>query len=57
LIASPALTTVHIPTDRIGRLAALNLIAQVRGETYERQVDLKVELVPRRSSASLKGGS
>jgi LacI family transcriptional regulator len=50
---SPSLTTVHIPTARIGQLAAMNLIAQVRGESYEKQLDLPVELVARRSSTSM----
>jgi LacI family transcriptional regulator len=49
---SPSLTTVHVPTARIGRLAALKLIAQVRGEAYEKQTELGVELVVRRSSVA-----
>jgi LacI family transcriptional regulator len=48
---SPSLTTVYIPTARIGQMAALKLIAQVRGEAFDQQTELPVELVVRRSSA------
>jgi LacI family transcriptional regulator len=50
---SPSLTTVHVPTGRIGQMAALKLIAQVRGEDFDQQTELPVELVIRRSCAKL----
>ncbi len=53
---SPSLTTVHVPTARIGQMAALKLIAQVRGEAFEPQTELPIELVIRRSSAIQAGG-
>jgi LacI family transcriptional regulator len=54
---SPALTTVHVPTGRIGQLAAHTLIAQIRGMPYERCTELPVELIIRRSSAPVSPAS
>jgi LacI family transcriptional regulator len=53
---TPSLTTVHIPTVRIGRSAAMSLIAALRGQPFERQLDLPVELVVRRSAARSRQG-
>lgn len=47
---SPGLTTVHVPTGRIGKLAAQTLMAMVAGRTVDKQQRLPVELVVRRSS-------
>ncbi|MFZ4531575.1 MAG: substrate-binding domain-containing protein [Alsobacter sp.] len=49
---SPSLTTVHVPTARIGQLAALTLIALIRGEPCSFHTQLPVDLVARRSSSS-----
>lgn len=49
---SPALTTVHVPTGRIGEAAARLMLARLRGEKAPRRVDLPIELVVRRSSAA-----
>jgi len=48
---SPSLTTVHVPTARIGQLAALTLIALIRGEHCTFHTELPVDLVARRSSS------
>lgn len=47
---SPALTTVHVPTARIGEVAAATMLARLRGERTERRVELPIELVVRQSS-------
>jgi LacI family transcriptional regulator len=47
---SPSLTTVHVPTVRIGQLAALTLIARIRDRSPATGTELPVELVARRSS-------
>lgn len=47
---SPALTTVHVPTARIGQAAAGLMLARLRGAASERLVELPVELVVRQSS-------
>ena len=49
---SPSLTTVHLPTARIGELAARSLLAQVRGGEAPRSIQLPIALVERRSSAA-----
>ncbi len=49
---SPALTTVHVPTARIGEAAAGLMLARLRGEPAQRLVELPIELVVRRSSAA-----
>lgn len=48
---SPALTTVHVPTARIGAEAAELILARLRKEVSPRRIELPVELVIRRSSA------
>ncbi len=48
---TPALTTVHIPTSRIGQTAAATLLAEIRGESARVQTKLPIELIERRSSA------
>ena len=50
---SPGLTTVHVPTGRIGNLAARTLMAMVAGQPVEPQQLLPVELVVRRSCRRL----
>ncbi|MCV9937274.1 substrate-binding domain-containing protein [Boseaceae bacterium BT-24-1] len=52
---SPGLTTVHVPTGRIGNLAAQTLMAMIAHQTVDRERVLPVELVVRRSSQRLTG--
>lgn len=52
---SPALTTVHVPTGRIGNLAAQTLMAMIAHQAVESERVLPVELVVRRSSQQLAG--
>lgn len=47
---SPALTTVHVPTARIGAAAATLMLARLRREPSARRIELPIELVVRRSS-------
>lgn len=47
---SPSLTTVHIPTTRIGELAAQSVIARNRDTEVPRVTDLPIQLVARRST-------
>jgi LacI family transcriptional regulator len=48
---SPALTTVHVPTTRIGHLAAMCLVERLRGNhTTPQTIELPIELVQRRST-------
>jgi LacI family transcriptional regulator len=47
---SPSLTTVHIPTARIGSEAARMLLHAIREQTRPRAIDLPIELVVRRST-------
>ena len=47
---SPSLTTVHVPTGRIGAEAALMLLRAMRGDASRSVLELPVELVVRRSS-------
>jgi LacI family transcriptional regulator len=47
---SPPLTTVHVPTGRIGAEAASMLLAAIRGATKPPPLDLPIELVVRRST-------
>jgi LacI family transcriptional regulator len=49
---SPSLTTVHVPTSVIGRIAATKLIDRLAGRASEYETSLPVELVVRRSSGS-----
>jgi LacI family transcriptional regulator len=48
---SPALTTVHVPTARIGAAAAQRVLDRLAGRKAARVVELPIELVIRRSSA------
>jgi LacI family transcriptional regulator len=54
---SPALTTVHVPTDRIGEHAARTILLRLNGRPGPRIEELPVELVVRQSSARRHGGS
>jgi LacI family transcriptional regulator len=47
---SPALTTVHVPTARIGEAAARMMLARLRREASARRIELPIELVVRQSS-------
>lgn len=47
---SPPLTTVHVPTARIGAEATALLLAMIKGNRHGGIVDLPVDLVVRRSS-------
>jgi LacI family transcriptional regulator len=47
---SPSLTTVHIPTGRIGAEAAGMLLAAIKGSARPEPIDLPIELVIRRST-------
>jgi LacI family transcriptional regulator len=47
---SPSLTTVHIPTARIGAIAAQRVLERRAGEAVPRLTELPIELVVRRSS-------
>ncbi len=51
---TPSLTTVHIPTSRIGQTAAATLLAEIRGESARVQTMLPIELIERRSSSAIK---
>jgi LacI family transcriptional regulator len=48
---SPALTTVHVPTARIGEAAARAVLARLSGGPVAGRVELPIELVVRHSSA------
>jgi LacI family transcriptional regulator len=48
---SPALTTVHVPTGRIGAAAARAVLRRLRGEACARLMELPIELVIRQSSS------
>jgi LacI family transcriptional regulator len=52
---SPSLTTVHVPTARIGEAAAGLMLARLRGKACARRLELPVELVVRRSSGPPAG--
>jgi LacI family transcriptional regulator len=47
---APSLTTVHVPTARIGAEAAAKLVAMLRGQETELRADLPLELIVRRST-------
>jgi len=47
---SPALTTVHVPTARIGGEAARLILARLAGATARQVTELSIELVVRQSS-------
>lgn len=44
---TPGLTTVHVPSDEIGRAAAERLLARLAGETVERVMEVRAPLVVR----------
>jgi LacI family transcriptional regulator len=48
---SPPLTTVHIPTARIGAEAAGMILRAIRDGARQRPIELPIELVERRSTA------
>jgi LacI family transcriptional regulator len=52
---SPALTTVHVPTTRIGEAAARAVLARLRGGPAGGRIELPIELVVRRSTAPPRG--
>lgn len=54
---SPALTTVHIPTGRIGSTAAQRVLDRLAGVAVTRLIELPIELVVRRSSGLPNGTS
>ncbi len=47
---SPSLTTVHVPTARIGAEAAAKLVSILRGNAPEQSTCLPIELIVRRST-------
>lgn len=49
---SPSLTTVHLPTPELGRAAAAQLLARVKGIEQAHRVELPIGLVVRRSTAA-----
>lgn len=51
---APALTTVRIPTAEIGRMAALTLLGEIRGERRRGETSLPIELIERRSTATCR---
>jgi LacI family transcriptional regulator len=51
---SPALTTIHVPTARIGAAAAQRVLDRLAGRKTARVTELPIELVIRRSSAPPK---
>jgi len=51
---SPALTTVHVPTARIGAAAAQRVLDRLAGHEAPRLTELPIELVTRRSSGPPK---
>jgi LacI family transcriptional regulator len=49
-LVTPALTTIHLPRYRTGRLAGETLLAQINGHTPNPEIVLPVELVIRASA-------
>lgn len=49
---SPALSTVHVPTGRIGAAAAQAVVRRLRGEASDRVLGLPLDLVVRQSTAA-----
>jgi LacI family transcriptional regulator len=47
---TPGLTSIKTPITEVGRAAALQLVARLRGESAELQQQLPFELVPRGST-------
>jgi LacI family transcriptional regulator len=54
---SPSLTTVHVPTARIGAEAAAMLVQSIREGAPPRTMELPIELVVRRSTAQPLGSA
>jgi len=54
---SPSLTTVHIPTARIGTTAAQRILERLAGHEGPRVTELPIELVVRRSSGPARGAT
>lgn len=52
---TPSLTTVHIPTGRIGQMAAEMVVSLLENGEARTHVDLPIELVVRRSTARAGG--
>jgi LacI family transcriptional regulator len=50
----PALTTVQLPTEELGRRCAQQVLTRLRGSSGERQICLPVKLVVRQSSGRCK---
>ncbi|MCA3596674.1 MAG: substrate-binding domain-containing protein [Methylobacterium sp.] len=51
---TPALTTIHIPTTRIGTEAASRLVALISGKGLSGSINLPIELVVRHSASAPK---
>ncbi len=49
---APGLTTIHLPTAELGRLAAERLLAQLQAREMPRAVELSIELVVRHSTGA-----
>jgi len=47
----PPLTTVHVPTRELGRLAACQLLARIAGDAVDASREVQVELIVRGSTA------
>jgi LacI family transcriptional regulator len=54
---TPALTTVHLPTARLGTEAAQYLLARLQGRARPDRVALPIELIVRESTASVPQSS
>lgn len=52
---TPSLTTIHLPTADLGRLAADRILAQLQSRTPPRAIELPIELVMRHSTAMQTG--
>jgi LacI family transcriptional regulator len=46
---SPPLTTVHVPSEEVGQVAACQLLNLIKNEPFERMTLLPTEIVIRRS--------
>jgi LacI family transcriptional regulator len=51
-LVTPALTTVHFPTQELGSRAAAHLLARLAGDKVPQQTELPVKLVVRESTAA-----
>ncbi len=49
---TPPLTTVHLPTTELGRAAAAQLLARVKGAEQAHRLEMPIGLVVRRSTAA-----